>query len=549
MGNDGSELEALLQSYILRGHAPKLGSRLHRARIAKVIGVSESSLSRNIKLQRQIARFERDHLDALVDTRAVDAGVPSNVIDDDVVDSVSKNIILFRRPERTGRIVISTVIWEKQEYRVPTLVWETGIDTIASDWLRYVAIKLGKSDGTAEECAKIYRKYANLCDKFGVSWDKGDDDLLRLWVGEMKIDGLTPKRINKSINVVHSFYRWAEDTGRVKNHVEVVERQNLPDEIKTYKFPISSRRVERKRSHGMIEKSWRSTVFVTGETSSDGVRHTPSNDEIETIFDAALEDPINGTRNSLLLSWALDTGGRNHEILQLRLDDLPQTDDDFRRMNEIDFWPIEIKRKGKKGTRGVLRPSADLIRRTFVYIRKERAALALKVRGRQRGECNFVFLSEKGDVLTTDSVTRIVRKIFKAAGVTKANIHRLRAKFAQNMVEAALDALEEAGIAVGGTSNWHETALTMAKEMMGHTSIMSLRPYLNALLKRRVDLSPTYMANKERGAQRERELLEKQQKHSLEGHIELARIGNLIKGGKKEEAAKQLRQFAEVIEQ
>jgi site-specific recombinase XerD len=539
-----ANLDAVLRSYLFRGHAPKFRGRLHRRSIAEALGCSQSSLSRNSLLRPKIERFERDHLQHLSDSYDIEPECIASEGHTNGNVQMAENVILLRRTVTSGKIVFSKVVYKEVTYRVPALIWPSGIDQSVSDWLRYLSIKLVLSEGTVEEAAKILRSLTNFREEHGVAWDRVDDELLRLWMARMQALELSPKRINKCLGLVHAFYRWAEETGRLANHVEVIDRHNLPDEMKSYKFPISSRRVYTKKSHGRIISSWRTTVFATGERSSHGARNTPNNDQVEAIFDVAIDDPVHGTRNSLLMSWALDTGGRVHEILQVRLSHLPQSIDDIRRMRELDFWPIEIKRKGEKGNRGVLRPSADLVLRTLAYISTERAMLADKTRGRRKGECKFVFLSEKGRVLDTDSATRICGKIFRAAGVKKANIQRLRAKFAQRMVEAALEALEEAGIAVGGTSNWHETALTMAQEMMGHSSIMSLRPYLQALLKRRVDLAPTYQQHKADGSQRERRLLERQQAKSLEGNAELARIGVLIRSGQDQEAAMRLKALA-----
>lgn len=539
-------LEGILETYLLRGHAPKFNGKLHRASLAKALGISESKLSRMSSLQERMSRFEYDYLANLDDSR--DAAVRERDYEKDgYCEATDSKILSFRKTVQTGRIIASIVKFDGIEYRIPTLVWPSGIDAIASDWLRNIAIKRNRPFSTVEEYAKVYRKFVNFRDRNNHRWDDVNDDTLRAWLAEMKLDGLGARRINSSINTVYDFYRWAEETGRLKDHVEIVERQFLPDHLKSFKFPISSRRVQQRRN-GLITTTWRTSVFTTGVTSSHNKRHTPTADQIDSIFDIAIDDLRHGARNSLLLSWALDTGGRNHEILQLRLSDLPQTDDELRRMHEMDFWPISVKRKGGKEKRGVLRPSSDLIRRTIVYIKTERAELAAQICGRQRGDCKYVFLSEKGRVLSTDSVTRIVGKIFRAAGVENANIHRLRAKFAQNMVEAALDALQDAGIAVGGTSNWHETALTMAQEMMGHSSIESLRPYLQVLLKRRVDLSPTYQKNKENGAQRERRLLGVQETRLLKSDTELSRIASLIRQGEKKAAAELLRSLASAFE-
>lgn len=537
--NYETRLSGLLRIFLARGHAPQRRGALHRRSIANDLGCSETTLSRNARLQQQLDVFERSHLSELDNSFEIDDPA------DQEVDSINvDNIMVFASLEKVGRIIFTKVVYKEETYDVPSLIWPSGIDEVVCDWLRHITIQLGRTKGTAEDCAKAVRQFTLLREELGIAWEAADDETLRVWKTRMEGKGNDPKYINKYIGFIHAFYRWAEETGRLKNRVEVVDRHFLPDELKKYKFPISSHRVGKKNKHGHITSEWRSTIFSTGGRSSEGTRNTPTEQQFETLLDLALDDPVHGTRNSLLLSWAHDTGGRVHEILQIQLSDLPKSDDDFRRMREMGFWPIAIKRKGPKHRKGTLRPPYDLVMRTISYTRTERAQLATFLKGKVKGPCKAVFLSAKGGALSADSATRICGKLFKAAGVLNANIHRLRAKFAQTMVEASIEALQESGIAVNGTSNWHETALTMAMEMMGHSSIRSLRPYLNRVMKRRVDVSETGERTREEGAQRERRLLERQQIAALEGNATLARIGVLLRTGDNDAARRELVAFA-----
>jgi hypothetical protein len=100
-----------------------------------------------------------------------------------------------------------------------------------------------------------------------------------------------------------------------------------------------------------------------------------------------------------------------------------------------------------------------------------------------------LFLSEKGGILTTDSITRICRGFFKEAQIERANIHRPRARFITEIIEQCLDHMESNGQTLDMTSDWADTVLTMARTRMGHSHIMSLRPYLTDIKIRRIQIT------------------------------------------------------------
>ena len=111
---------------------------------------------------------------------------------------------------------------------------------------------------------------------------------------------------------------------------------------------------------------------------------------------------------------------------------------------------------------------------------------------RDRTNIPQVFLAERGGALKPDSVTSLGKKAFKKAGVRNSNVHRFRAKFLLATIEALIDAMDIDPERVLPGSDMAETILVKAVEVMGHSSVASLRPYLNYALNRRVQNSQAF---------------------------------------------------------
>ncbi|OWK25390.1 hypothetical protein AJ87_10905 [Rhizobium yanglingense] len=117
------------------------------------------------------------------------------------------------------------------------------------------------------------------------------------------------------------------------------------------------------------------------------------------------------------------TGARVSEILSIRLRDLPWDPQQQTEMIEKDQWLIKLKKRTNHLEGGILYAPADLIWDTCNYIEKQRQEI-VAARGDKAGAA--IFLSQRGTPIVADSVTRICNKLFLAAQVYKANIHRLR---------------------------------------------------------------------------------------------------------------------------
>ncbi len=460
------------------------------------------------------------------------------------------NVVPFKR-KINDIILPSEASIQGRVYVIPTLIWHDHLDEWVSDYLRYLVVIRKQAYSSAEEVAKKLRIFRRIQRAQGLAYDRVNDDVLLAWQNTMTNADTELRRRNDCISTVYNFFVWAETQGRLKNHVQLASKHEYADDMRDYDFPISSSQILTNGPHGQTYIRWVSTLIEPGNHSSYGMRHTPTPIEIERLFLRTESHARNSARNSLIMSWPLETGARVSEVLQVKISDLPSEAElgDLWGDDGPRYVEITVLRKNRGPSQ--LRVPADLVLRTldFAYHDEERAKIvATRVR-KMSGEEDFVFLSEKGGVLTTDSATRICGKFFREAEIEKANIHRLRARYITEVIERQLDLLAETGQSVDSTSSWQETILTMAQQLMGHTHLVSLRPYLNEILQRRITkdgkIEPRSTESRERSLQQLTRQLGKRIKHSGD----LATADRLLGEGKFLDAASMLRQIANSLEQ
>ncbi|OYT93519.1 MAG: hypothetical protein CFE43_01955 [Burkholderiales bacterium PBB3] len=429
---------------------------------------------------------------------------------------------------------------------IPTLLWPEGIDEDASDWLRELVVDSGILASSAMEYAKTLRPFLRFC-RGKRDWRTVDDDFLIIWREYLlRTLKLSIDRINRSLDTVFSFYRWAEETKRLRFRVGVYTIDQLPVAMQQIPFPITAKQKFSKGQHGRVFGTWTTPLRLSGSEQNSVVRHTPTETEIRKLHEVAVNQ-LYGERNSLILSWAEEVGARRAEILRVCKSQMPDAESlaDLIEMDEP--WIIYVERKG--GKKKPLNVQPDLILRTMDFIEYERAQIVTHCRQsiQKYKEPDEIFLSSKtGTVLHRDSVTSIGLRTFSKAGVKNANVHRLRARFAVRTIESLVDALFS-GEVVGPQSSWVETILIKAAEQMGHSSPRSLRPYLNYVLNRRLQTSPSIKAEKLASRVRQLHLQERTLVHRLAQYRELEVAVAHLTIGQGNDAATALRKLADEL--
>lgn len=364
---------------------------------------------------------------------------------------------------------------------IPTIIWRDGtIEEAAADWLRDLAINYNRPPSTLLEYAKILRPFLRFCREKKRSWKDVDDNFLLHWQQVLlRTHKVAEKRASTSLGIIFQFYLWAqEEANHLQAHVATSKGDpNLRDHI----FAISARRSSSRRG---VSSEWTWPYLVSAPSTSVGRRHTPTETEIRDIHVAASRRK-HAIRNTLIYMWAEFAGPRRFEVIQLGRRHLPSR----MKVQEIreagGNHKVKITRKG--GKTWSLEAPADLLEVTWDWVDGGMKEIADQFKSdptyRQPDE---IFLSEKtGLVLHKDSLTKIARLDFAEAGVENASLHRLRARFAVELIEREIRTLEISDIRIIAGSSVAETILTRVASRMGQRSTESLRPYLNHVLERR----------------------------------------------------------------
>lgn len=429
---------------------------------------------------------------------------------------------------------------------IPTLIWPGGIDEVVSDWLRALVVDHGDAASSVTEYAKIMRAFLRFCRQHRKAWQSVDDEFLILWREHLPRSKVSAKRINACLKTIFAFYQWAEENKFIRYQVGIYAEGDLPAAIAPTKFPITAKRVFTKGRSGRVYHGWTTTLALSQAGQKVLVRHTPTEQEIRELHNVAVER-LNGERDSLMFSWAEEAGPRRAEILQVCKSHLPTMDQLGGLIQRDEYWPVVLRRKG--GRSQTILVSPDLIVRTLEYIETERRKIVeARRKNKDYREPDEVFLSSRtGKVLHPDSVTSIGRKAFRKAGISDANIHRLRARFAVRTIETLVDAVF-CDRMIGSDSTWIETILVKAAEMMGHANPISLRPYLTYVLNRRIQRADGTKADALASRLRQLELQEGTLERRLHRQRELQSAASHIKAGRNKDAASLLRSIAEELD-
>jgi integrase len=403
------------------------------------------------------------------------------------------------------------VIGRRPRPGIPTLRLSTGVILEEpSAWLRFLVVKRRKSKDTAAEYAKILSEFIRLSgNRAHIALDESvyrltfsvDDDLLIAWRDDMEVKGLTCQRINKKISCIFRWLLWCQENGYISGLVG-----KDPESGKVW--PITAEEIESRDRNGRL--SFRKETPLLLSIVRQPNRHTPTRSEIESLH-GRTSPYRHAIRNSLIVSWAEEVGLRRLELLSILLEDIPSLADiEALQVSDALFFLTVRNGKGCKKRRVPVSP--HLLRITYEYIKIERQDIVDRYDGCKEVP-NIVFISDRGSELNPNAVSNLMGKLFKDANVRNASLHRLRAVFLTRVVESFMVKVDEHGIPIG-----EATVLLMAAEYAGHSNIWSLRPYLTALKRARLERRGESLAELE---QRKREL--KREIAMLESRRELSK--------------------------
>ncbi|MBM3092212.1 hypothetical protein GFB56_15505 [Ensifer sp. T173] len=456
---------------------PNRAGRYSREWFASRIGCATATLTSSTALRRMLGDWERDN-PAPADFGKL-AGLESNAAD---------NVVVFSSRVADASIWRVPVLVKTRQLIVPTLIWDDeGFDDWVGDYARYLVVERKQTPQSVEETIKDLRVVRRAQRKRSLEYHEINDGFLLELQSEFANAGVSPRQSDGYIIALHDFLKWAESKGRLKNQVQVASKHDYPEDMADYPFPVTSEQVQVTGRHGKTYMKWVSPLLIRGGHSTYGTRHTPTGDEIEELLRQIDLHSRNIGRDKLIVSCPFMSGARVSEMVQLYQSDFPTPDTVMGLFDEGMPPYLEVKVVRKNRGKSNLRIPLDLVLMIVDYLyNDEQRKQVIRDLGLE-GQNNLpLFISEKtGKALTTDSITRICGFFFRKARIKKANIHRLRARYITEVIEYQLDLLAERGMDVDPTTNWQETILTMAVQLMGQGHRISLQPYLNEILVRR----------------------------------------------------------------
>ena len=350
---------------------------------------------------------------------------------------------------------------------IPVFFDADGVIEPVSDYLVHVVREQRRPATTARTYAVYLQKFLKHLVSIGIEWTDVSDGTLVAWRDAMLTQqGLAAGTVAAYVSAAFAFYRWAEESGRVRYVVNLsAGRDSLHSTPDEHSYRISARR---SRRGGLY---W---PYLPRNPGGE-VRHTPSSDEIERVH-VQLFETQTGERDSLLLSLYEDCYLRRSEALSLTVGDIPFWEDIERKLMEAEVFTLLVRGKGGKVRSVIVLP--ELMESAREHIEGERARVVARARSRNARyvDPGALFLSyTTGRALNTDYVSARISKAMRAAGIENASGHRLRASGLTALV-GAYDGTDEAGKSLPV-----EDVLWRAAERAGHRHWRTLEPYLRVV--------------------------------------------------------------------
>lgn len=282
-----------------------------------------------------------------------------------------------------------------------------------------------------------------------------NEDALKEFIFECKIRKLSDRTIKSYRNANLRMFRYVGNEFEIKeleemNHlvirqyVEYLTNQKLSEVyinrlivcFKCYfKYCVKERYIT-KNPMDRVPKQKEPVIMI----------ETFNNQEVEKLIKVYKGSKFLDIRNQLIMVMLFDTGMRNSELCDLRLDDIRET-------------YIHIVGKGKK-TRYV--PITPIINKYLIRYMRVRAQY---IKDKVSYQTEYLLLSQKGKKLTVETMARVVRDAGEMAGVRngiRVSPHTCRHYYAQSQLKNGCD-------------------LYTVSKLLGHSKVETTKRYLQSM--------------------------------------------------------------------
>lgn len=272
-------------------------------------------------------------------------------------------------------------------------------DNILSDYLLYLSIEKGLSANTLTSYENDIRQFLQWLNKQQLMITDIDNLLIRQYQNHLSAS-LEPSSVTRKSIALNGFLQWAEE-GQ------------------------------------LLEKSVTVDDHAARQSKLPGVL---SLDEVEALIAAVPKDTLWHLRDAAMLEMMYATGMRVFEVVDLTLDHYYE-DEQF----------IRVIGKGSKER--LIPFGSQAKNRMSVYLQK-RASKHIYT-------SPYVFLNNRGEKMSRQSVWKIIKKYAKTAGIDKdVTPHTLRHTFATHLLNNGVD-------------------LRAIQEMLGHADISTTQIYVH----------------------------------------------------------------------
>ena len=267
---------------------------------------------------------------------------------------------------------------------IPIFFDTDGVIEPFSDYMVHVVREQRRPATTARTYAAYLQKFLKHLASVRVVWTDVTDDTLIAWLDALlRQQHLKEGTVAAYLSAAFSFYRWAEQSGRVRYAVNLyVGRDGVRPTGDERSYQISSYR------------SRRGEVYWPYLPKDPGgaVRHTPSHDEIERVHIKVFETQT-GERDSLLLSLYEDCYLRRSEALSLTVRDIPFWENIESTLMAEEVFTLSVRGNGSKVRPVIVLPELMALARE--HIDGERARVVARARLRHdrtsiRERCFFL---------------------------------------------------------------------------------------------------------------------------------------------------------------
>lgn len=269
------------------------------------------------------------------------------------------------------------------------------------DFLKYLTFERNYSQRTIGEYSEDLHGFEQFYKKLDdeLSWENIDTDVVRDWVEYMMDKGNTATSVNRRLSALRSFYRYALKRGLVENDP-------------TYKL----QGLKRKKPLPQFLKEAEMDTLLAPEMWGNTYKDVLARTIILTFY---------------------STGIRVSELVGLNNKD-------------INIVTHEIKVTGKRNKQRIIPFGKELEEQIDTY---------QKLRNDEIGEQEALFVTAKGERITTDQVRTMVKaNLAKVSTLKKKSPHVLRHTFATAMLN-------------------NKAGLESVKKLLGHESIVTTEVY------------------------------------------------------------------------